>query len=222
MNPNSSQPSKSSQSRSTRSRLALWLVIAVCVAPVIASYVVYYGVRPEARSNHGVLLEPQVDVAALPITVIEKPSKESGFLDVLERLPKDDPRGALEVTSDFRGRWLLVRVGPSACDEACLLQLRDMRQIRLATGRDRNRIERLWLVTDASPVSLPEEFEGTWVIRISKRELADWPTEAGEPLHEQLFIIDPLGKLIMRFPKGYEAKGLKNDLTRLLKASRVG
>ena len=97
-----------------------------------------------------------------------------------------------------------------------------MRQIRLATGRDRDRIERLWLVTDASPVSLPEEFEGTWVIRISKRELADWPTEAGEPLHEQLFIIDPLGKLIMRFPKGYEAKGLKNDLTRLLKASRVG
>ncbi|MEY3669968.1 MAG: hypothetical protein RL258_1363, partial [Pseudomonadota bacterium] len=92
-------------------RLTLWLVVAVCVAPVLASYFLYYGVRPEGRTNYGELLSPQITVSTLTTRVVVRPQAESGFLDILAALPAEDPRRALASMADFRGRWLLVRVG---------------------------------------------------------------------------------------------------------------
>ena len=224
--------------RSTSTR-TLWLVVAVCVAPVIASYFLYYGVRPEGRSNYGDLLSPQVDVAALPTRVVLTPKAESGFLDVLGALPAADPRRALASLADFRGRWLLVRVGPSACDAACEKQLWLMRQLRLTTGRDRDRVERVWLVTSpeaAAPAAQTlADYEGTWVVAVEHKLAADWPLPvdtpsvagspppaAGAQASSHLWLVDPLGNLMMRFPADPDPAKMKKDLLKLLKASRVG
>ena len=216
-------------------RLTLWLVVAVCVAPVLASYFLYYGVRPEGRTNYGELLSPQITVSALPTRVVVRPQAESGFLDILAALPAEDPRRALASMADFRGRWLLVRVGSSDCDAACEKQLWLMRQLRLTTGRDRDRVERLWLVSDTGAPSAQTlaDYAGTWVVATTPELLSSWPLEqsaatqgsaagAAASATSHLWLIDPLGNLMMRFPTDPDPAKMKKDLLKLLKASRVG
>lgn len=217
----------------------LWLVVAVCVAPVLASYFLYYGVRPEGRTNYGDLLSPQVEVSALATRVVVTPKAESGFLDVLGALPAEDSRRALASLADFRGRWLLVRVGPSACDASCEKQLWLMRQLRLTTGRDRDRVERVWLVTSpeaAAPAAQTlADYEGTWVVAVAPSTVTNWPLAldppavgggpspaAGSEASSHLWLVDPLGNLMMRFPADPDPAKMKKDLLKLLKASRVG
>jgi hypothetical protein len=220
-----------------RSMAMFWLVVLVCIAPVAASYFLYYGVRPEGRTNYGTLLDPQVSVTAMASSPLVRPSAESGFLDTLSALPKDHPRLGLANLGDFRGRWLLVRVGPAACGEDCQKQLWLMRQLRLTTGRERDRVERLWLVTEPvspTPQSLAD-FEGTWVLSVSPTDTDRWPREnpgesasrmsgaTGAPSADtHLWLVDPLGNLMMRFPSDPDPAKMKKDLLKLLKASRVG
>jgi hypothetical protein len=197
------------------SRRTLYLVIAVCLAPVVLSYFMYYGVRPEGRTNHGELLSPQKTVTAVKTDLLVKPSQESGLLDVIKAWPKEDPRQSFGQLGDFRGRWLMVWVGPAECGTDCREQLWQMRQVRLTTGRERDRVERLWLVTDGGQPVLRDEEQGLWVARIQ-------PDQSGVWLPNQVHLVDPLGNLMMRFPVKPEPQGMKKDLMKLLKASRVG
>jgi hypothetical protein len=206
--PHSSAPPKTN-------RRTLYLVIAVCLAPVVLSYFMYYGVRPEGRTNHGELLSPQKTVTAIKTDLLVKPSQESGLLDVIKAWPKDDPRQSFGQLGDFRGRWLMVWVGPAECAADCREQLWQMRQVRLTTGRERDRVERLWLVTDRGQPILRDEEQGLWVVRIQ-------PDQLGALQLNQVHLVDPLGNLMMRFPLKADPQGMKKDLMKLLKASRVG
>ena len=229
-----SSPLQSPAAPPKRSTTVFWLVVLVCIAPVAASYFLYYGVRPEGRTNYGTLLDPQIAVAATATTPLVRANQESGFVDFLSALPQDNPRLALASLGDFRGRWLLVRVGPSSCDEDCLRQLYVMRQLRLTTGRERDRVERLWLVTDAGTPAAQSlaDYAGTWVLSVPKADTDLWPREipiqpasaamATVPTAGHLWLIDPLGNLMMRFPLDPDPAKMKKDLMKLLKASRVG
>ncbi len=228
------QPEISAMPLPKRSMRTFWLVVLVCVAPVLASYFLYYGVRPEARTNYGTLLDPQISAREVALQPMVRPLGESGFLDVLAALPTDHPRRRLTSLDDFRGRWLLVRVGPAACDAVCTQQLWVMRQLRLTTGRDRDRVERLWLVTNmTSPTAETlADYEGTWALSVDAASLSDWPEQNLEsPLAQgvtaplassHLWLIDPLGNLMMRFPSDPDPAKMKKDILKLLKASRVG
>jgi hypothetical protein len=229
----------------------LWLIVAVCIAPVVLSYLFYYGVRPDERTNYGDLIQPQRDLTALPVRPLVRPESESGFLDLLRRVDPSEPRATLDSLEDFRGRWLIVRVGPSACGEDCQKALWVMRQVRLTTGRDRDRVERLWLVTDdrAPDADALSDYEGTWVLGVSDEALrtawlqqpklstasgqatAQTPSQppssvdtAMDPLSPEtsFWLVDPLGNLMMRFPQDPDPAKMKKDLIRLLKASRIG
>ena len=234
-----------------RSRLTLWLIVAVCIAPVVLSYVYYYGVRPDDRTNYGDLIQPQLNLTALPVRPLVQPKSESGFLEVLRRVDPSESRATLDRLEDFRGRWLLVRVGPSACSQDCQKALWVMRQVRLTTGRDRDRVERLWLVSDdrMPDADALADYEGTWVLGVSAEALqATWqqpatpatpsgqaaagtpspslPTVSStmDPLSQEtsFWLVDPLGNLMMRFPQDPDPAKMKKDLIRLLKASRIG
>ena len=235
-----------------RSRFTLWLIVAVCIAPVVLSYMFYYGVRPDERTNYGDLVQPQRNLAALPITPLVQPETESGFLDVLRVTEGSEPRATLDRLEDFRGRWLIIRVGPSNCGEDCQKALWIMRQVRLTTGRDRDRVERLWLVTDnTSPdQAVLTDYQGTWVLGVSPEavqtawsqrvHLPAQPSgqvslqgvssktvselESLNPLSAEtsFWLVDPLGNLMMRFPQDPDPAKMKKDLIRLLKASRIG
>ena len=100
-----------------------------------------------------------------------------------------------------------------------------MRQLRLAQGKDMDRIERVWLITDKQPLDtmIMREFDGTHLLRADPQRVKAWlPVDAGTVVSDHLYMIDPLGNLMMRFPKDADPNKIKKDLERLLKASRIG
>lgn len=114
----------------------------------------------------------------------------------------------------LRGKWVLVTADAAACDAYCEKKLYFMRQVRRAQGKEMGRVERLWLVSDgAAPrAELAAAIEGTRVL--SFKDAAFSP--------EHIYLVDPLGNLMMRFPRDPDPSRMIKDLQRLLKASRVG
>ena len=118
---------------------------------------------------------------------------------------------------DLRGKWVLVNFDSAACDAYCEKKLYFMRQVRTAQGKDQARVERLWIITDAGKPrpELLAAIEGT---RISRAKPDAFP---GEPV-DHIYVLDPLGNLMMRFPKDLDPSRMLKDLQRLLKYSQVG
>ncbi len=191
----------------SRGRAKLWLVVAICAAPVIASYLAYYYVRPAARSNYGSLVDPQRPVPPLTLTTLDGRPFDAGRL---------------------KGKWTLLMIAGGDCAAACRDRLYHIRQVRLTTGRERERVERLWLVADRAPLptEVIREYDGTEMVRADPDELARWlpsdPTEPPGAWAEHIYVVDPLGNLMMRFPLDADPNKTKRDLAKLLAASRIG
>lgn len=180
-------------------------ILAVCAAPVVASYFTYFVLRPEGRTNYAALVEP---ARPMPPT-----------------LPLTDERGTAVAPASLHGQWLLVVAGPAACDSACEKLLYTQRQLREMTGRERDRIDKLWLVTDDAPLR-PElqaalaVAPATRVLRVPHAALSQWLEPApGESLASHLYVVDPMGRWMMRAPVVPEPAKVKRDLDRLLRAS---
>lgn len=200
-----SLPEPNLEARRTASgRLKMLLVLLVCAAPVIASYFTYYVIRPDTRSNYGTLVEPMrplPDAAALPLQT---------------------PQGQPVDPAALRGQWLLVVVASGACDATCEQLLYAQRQLRETLGREKERVDRVWLVTDSAPVRaelLPALAQAS-VLRTPREALARWLAPAsGEPLEAHLYLVDPMGNWMMRFPPAFDAPKVKRDLERLMRAA---
>jgi hypothetical protein len=118
----------------------------------------------------------------------------------------------------LRGKWLLVAIDSSACDAWCEKKLYYLRQLRRAQGKDMEKVERVWLVTDAAPPrpGLMQAFEGTIV------EPAGKSTEAFPGTHaDHIYLVDPLGNLMMRYPRDADPSRMLKDLQRLMKVART-
>jgi hypothetical protein len=191
--------------RTLDGRLQMLLVLLACAAPVIASYFSYYVVRPEGRNHHGELIQPSRSLpAALNATTLAGEPVQ--------------PRA-------LRGQWLLVSVGPAACGAACEQRLFAQRQLREMLGRDAERIDKLWLVSDGAPIAATllqalAAPPATTVLRVDAAALAGWlQPAAGQALEDHLYLVDPMGEWMMRFPVVVEPAKVKRDLARLLRAS---
>jgi hypothetical protein len=187
-------------------RWKLFAIIAICAAPMIASYLAYYVIKPQSRTNYGTLIDPR----AYPIPV----SLGSTSLD-----------GEPVALDAYKGKWILLQADGSDCADKCKAKLFAMRQLRLMQGKDMDRIERVWLVTDNQPLETLtlREFDGTHVLRVNPAALKAWlPVETGTTPADHLYMIDPLGNLMMRFPKDADPNKIKKDIARLLKASSIG
>lgn len=190
-----------------RTRVGRWKMIVVllaCAAPVIASYLMYYVVRPEGRSVYGELIDPQRPLPAVTGSA---------------------PDGSPVPLSTLRGQWLLVAVADAACDALCERQLYLQRQLRESLGREKDRLDRVWLVSDAAPIParLENGLRGATVVRVPAAQLAQWLAPvAGHAMAEHMYVVDPMGHWMMRFPAQMDASGAskaKRDLNRLLRAS---
>jgi hypothetical protein len=184
-----------------RSKASLWLMVAVAAAPVAASYLTYYFWPPARTVNYGALIEPR---------------------------PLPDPHLALADGMPFqlsrlRGKWVLVSVDSGRCDARCERKLLYLRQLRLTQGKDMERVERAWLISDDAPLRSDAlaPYRGTWLVRAAGTGLLE-AFPAPEAASDHIYVIDPLGNLMMRFPRDPEPGRMIKDLTRLLKASRVG
>ena len=178
-------------------------VLLVCAAPVIASYFSYYVIRPDGRRAYGELVEQRPVPAASART-------EDG---------REVPLASL------RHQWLLVSTSPAACAERCQQNLYLQRQLRETLGRDKDRLDWVWLVNDNAPIpaALRPALGAATVLRIDPTTLAQWiAPAAGHAFEDHLYVIDPMGNWMMRFPANMDAAGAaraKRDLNNLLRAS---
>jgi hypothetical protein len=186
-------------------RWRMLLVLAACAAPVIASYFTYYVVRPEGRTNYSDLILPT------------RPLPADLGLTQLDGTPVDP--------ATLHGQWLTLLVFDAACDAACEDRVLLQRQLREMLGRERDRVDRVWLVTGAAVPSplLQQAAAATGaltVLRADAGAVARWlAPAAGQGLHDHLYIVDPMGAWMMRAPAEPEPQRLKRDLERLLRAS---
>ena len=198
--------------RTERGRWTMVLVLLVCAAPVIASYFAYFVVRPEGRTNYGELIDP-----ARPIDTA---------------LPLVDLAGAAVAPTSLRGQWLLVVVSGGACDARCERHLWLQRQLHAALGARQDRVDKIWLIDDATPARADTlraiaatadgrgAFAPTTVLRTSRHDLLAWLRPAsGQALEDHLYVVDPRGEWMMRVPPEPDPARLKRDLDRLLNAS---
>lgn len=200
-------PQEAVDGASRRTVLGRWKMLAVlltCAAPVVASYFTYYVIRPEGRRNFGELIDPQRPLPDQPVQAL------------------DGTPGNLRA---LKGQWLLLSVGSGACDALCEKHLYLQRQLRETQGKEKDRVDWVWLVTDEAPVPerLLPALKGATVLRLPESQLSQWLSPAqGHLLADHLYLVDPLGNWMMRFPASLDLAGAANakrDLERLLRAS---
>lgn len=220
-------PAPASAGAQARRRVSVgrWKMLAillVCAAPVIASYYTYYVVRPEGRTNYGTLITPLRDVGTLGTPMAPAADARGDAAAATAQPP--GPAGS-EGLASLQGRWIMLVVAPGACDAGCRQRLYEIRQVRLTTGKDRDRVERAWIVSDdaAPDPALLAQHEGLVLMRSDAATLARLlPADPGTTVSDHIYIVDPLGNLMMRFPKDADPNRMKKDLAKLLRASRVG
>jgi len=212
IDPGAADPAKAR----TAGRWKLLLVLLVCASPLIASYLAYYVIKPEGRTNYGAILDPR----NYPI-----PKLASTTLD-----------GQPRTLEQMSGKWLMLRTGGGECLKACQEQLHAMRQWRLMQGKNMDRIQRVWLVLDDRPVDTAalrrykdaegqdaDLLDGVTLLRVRADAVGTWlPAESGTAASDHIYLIDPLGNLMMRFPKDPDPRKVYKDLAKLLKASAIG
>jgi hypothetical protein len=195
-----------------RSIRPLIAVLLVSLAPVVFALLAYYvpslGLRPGTRTHYGLLIEPQRPIPG----------------DLALR----DAQGRPYDLNQLKGQWLLISAGPGACPESCVRGLFVLRNSHASQGKAVDRLERVWFITDDAPAApvVEEAYAGTHVLRADPARLADWLAPgAANPAAELargLWIVDPLGHLMMRFPDAQQPEAVRDDIRALLKNSRIG
>ncbi len=184
-----------------RSRLQLLFIALVFLGPLaVAAWLYYQGgsLAPAGRTNHGVLLEPIVNLAA------EAP---------------DSP-----IADHYAGAWVLVYSNTAGCNDSCRNALYKSRQARRMLGKEMNRVQRVFLHGESPPdtVFLAEEHPGLITTEdgrlnglLENKRPADFPAGG-------YFLIDPLGNLVMYFRPDLDPADMVDDIKHLLRLSRIG
>ncbi len=187
----------SAQEARAKGRRTLLLLAAVAVAPVIASYSAYYFFPREQRTNYGELL-----------TTAPAPA--------LAGMRADGKPFAL---AQLHGKWALIVGASGGCDALCAQALHATRQARTIQGREMERVQRVWLVSDdaAPDPALLARHPDLLVAHVSPEALARLPAGA-----DRIYLIDPLGNLVLAFPGDPDVRKVAKDIERVLRASRIG
>lgn len=176
------------------------LLLALMCAPVVISYTLYFlEYRPESK-HYGDLI---------PIVKVIGAGTNQSDNTILRM-------------KDLHGKWILVTIDSGYCDEACQEKLYFMRQVRLVQGKEKHRIERLWLINDnAIPdAELVKQYEGTLFVNAKDSEIPGF-IETRESQTKHIYLIDPIGNLMMRFPENVDGTKMGHDIKRLLHVSQL-
>lgn len=200
-------PTPSLDGEAQRTRRGRWQMLALflaCLAPVVASYLTYYVIRPGGRTNYSELILPPRPMPALT-------------LRDLDGRPVDP--------QSLRNQWLLVVVAGGDCDAECERQLVLQRQLRETLGREKDRVDKLWLIPDDAPLrpavrEAVQHVPSVTVLRVPAAELSAWlAPPPGASWTSAIYVVDPLGDWMMRTPPQPEPARFKRDVERLLRAS---
>ncbi len=193
-------------------KLVLPAIIVIFTAPMLISWWLLTQTdfsRDASEVSHGQLFVPA------------RPLPDVGLKDILNPV----------LESNLHGKWSLVVTHGSRCDERCFDSLYKIRQIRLATGKYSKRIQRVLLTAGAFSTKfegdLLNQFNGQLYLNVNEQPatfIENFKTDKNEGLQNdgELFLIDPLGNLMMHYPPDTEPSGIIKDLNRLLRYSRIG
>lgn len=192
-----------------KGRLTLLLIVVVFLVPVVAAYLY----RPVGEAgNHGTLIEPPQPLAEFEMTTLD---------------------GTVVGPDALRGKWTLLYPGGEHCGETCRSNLFKIERARLTQGEDMSRVQSLYLApASTEPGAVADalvEYQGLQGYLIAPSELASMAPalepgdEEGAPVtKDRIYVIDPLGNLMMYYSRDADPSGMKEDLERLLKVSQIG
>jgi hypothetical protein len=218
------EPRSATQDR--RNRRFLVALALLFFTPLAVSFYLYYGPvgwRPASHVNHGDLIDP-----ARPLPEVSLP------LAIHDSATQGDASAAHDAgrwsKPDFlKGKWTLLYLGAGNCSAACRTDLYNTRQVRIALNRDMDRVQRVFMAE--SDCCDWEYFDAEQPDLVTVRAtpaaaplLALLPTIDGiAPLQaERVYLIDPLGNLMMSYAPTARPKGMLEDIKRLLGLSHVG
>jgi hypothetical protein len=196
--------------------MPVYLILLITLAPVVFAVLAYYapslGLRPSGTTAYGTLINPQRPM----------PSANDLALRTLDNQPFD--------LQTLKGKWLLVTADSGACSEACVRKLFVLRNSHASQGKEVERLLRVWFITDDAPVSdqILQAYRGTYMLRAKPQELARFlapqadAASRSKALTAPMWIIDPLGNLMMQFPENAEPEEVRDDIRKLLKNSGIG
>jgi cytochrome oxidase Cu insertion factor (SCO1/SenC/PrrC family) len=195
-----------------RGRRTLLLIAALFLVPLLVSFLLYYGAGgfgPSGRTNKGDLLDPARPLPQLVLPLAEGGATVPGFL---------------------QGKWTWAYVGDGRCDERCRQALYLTRQSRIALNKDLDRVQRVFLVTSGccDRAFLQAEHPDLLVVDAGDGRaddlLAPFPVydDVAPASAGRIYLIDPLGNLLMSYGPTAPDKALLQDLKKLLKLSHIG
>ena len=176
----------------------LLLLGAISLAPFVGSLLLYYFWKPQTFTNYGEL------IAVVPLAGVTIPTRD----------------GKPFRMDELSGNWVFLATDSGGCNDYCQSKLYAMRQIRLTQGKDQDRIERVWLIADGvrPQPGIEVEYRGTRIVMLAADDfLARLPAPASP--REHIYVIDPFGNLMMRFPRNVDPQRMKKDVSRLMKLS---
>lgn len=211
-----------------RQRKMLVALALFFFAPLALSFFLYYGTggwRPGHRVNQGALLSP-----ARPLPDVVLPLARNPAAAMTTQRGASDPPEANQTKADFlKGKWTLLYWGAGSCGERCRTDLHNMRQVRLSLNRDMTRVQRVFIVDGACcdwPFLEHEHPDLVTVLATPQAAdlLSQFPTVDGisAATADRIYIVDPLGNLMMSYAPDAQPKGMLEDLKRLLQLSQVG
>jgi hypothetical protein len=201
-----------------RGRRQLLMLAGVFLGPVVFAFVVYYGFdwRPAGVTQHGELLQPPTLLPDVAL-VVERGVVEQG---VVEQGAGNEQGG---VVPRLRRKWSLIVVADDGCPDACQATLYETRQVREALSRERDRTQRVLLIGGEFDRATLEQQHPDLIIVTADSPVAEKLTATTGTLDMNfIYLADPLGNLMMRFPRDTGMKGIHTDLKKLLKLSRIG
>ena len=188
-----------------RNPYTIWFVALSFIAPVVLAYVLYFSGAITTYSNHGEILDPVIDVSQLKL--------------------KDDSNAPIP-REVFTRKWLLISFVGADCDEACNARLYDSRQVHKALGKDQDRVERM--IVHLQPASadlsklIKDEYPNAVNVHGDEKIISSTFGSAAQINENQIYIMDPIGNVMMRFSQEQSKKDIKSDIQKLLKVSQIG
>ena len=195
-----------------RNLRTLAVLAALFLLPLLIAFWMYYATdsRPAGRVNHGALISPPRPLPEMRLPRVSFPQPGERRINGPEPL--------------FRQQWSLVYIGDGSCDESCRQALYVMRQTRLSLNNDMTRVHRVFVATDSCCARefLSREHAGLIVLDATGPEGLRLLREFPAGREHSLFIVDPLGNLMMSYDARENPKGLLQDLRKLLRPSHIG
>jgi hypothetical protein len=228
-----------------RQRRALAALALLFFAPLALAFILYYGVgwRPGARVNHGDLVEPPVPLPDLALPPVDeaRPAAPGAAEAAAVAASAISP-------TILKGKWTLVYLGAGSCSAGCRTDLYNTRQVRAALGPDRERVQRVFLAegaccdfewlrvqqpdlitvhagADVAPLAAILERAGRDAAIAgagAEGSRAANPAAAERAAADRVYLVDPLGNLMMSYALDARPKGMLEDLKKLLRLSHVG